>query len=67
MAQDATDIFCKHPEDHDIDMTTLMDEHRCPLCCRPYQMTRTPDESKALNQRQGKNVHEWRDRQIQPA
>ena len=31
MAQDATDIFCKHPEDHDIDMTTLMDVHRRPL------------------------------------
>lgn len=53
MAQDATEIFCKHPEDHDIDMQTLMDEHRCPLCCRPYQLTRTPDESKALNKHHG--------------
>ena len=26
-----------------------MDEHRCPLCCKPYTFTRTPEESKALN------------------
>ena len=49
MATDATAIFCQHPEDHDIDMKLLMDEHRCPLCCKPYTFTRTPDESKALN------------------
>lgn len=53
MATDATEIFCKHPEDHDIDMKLLMDEHRCPLCCKPYTFTRTPEESKALNHVQG--------------
>lgn len=49
MATDATEIFCRHPEDHDIEMKLLMDEHRCPLCCKPYTFTRSPDESKALN------------------
>lgn len=49
MATDVTEIFCQHPEDHDIDMKLLMDEHRCPLCCKPYTFTRTPEESKALN------------------
>lgn len=49
MATDATEIFCQHPEDHDIDMKRLMDQHRCPLCCRKYVFTRTPEESKALN------------------
>lgn len=53
MAIDATSIFCEHPEDHDIDMKLLMDEHRCPLCCRPCTMTRTPDESRALNDVKG--------------
>jgi metallo-beta-lactamase family protein len=53
MATDATKIFCQHPEDHDIDMTLLMDEHRCPLCCQPYTFTRTPEQSKALNQHPG--------------
>ncbi len=49
MATDATEIFCQHPEDHDIDMQLLMDERRCPLCCKPYTFTRKPEESKALN------------------
>jgi metallo-beta-lactamase family protein len=53
MATDATKIFCQHPEDHDIDMKLLMDEHRCPLCCQPYTFTRTPEQSKALNQHSG--------------
>jgi metallo-beta-lactamase family protein len=53
MATDATAIFCQHPEDHDIDMKLLMDEHRCPLCCKPDTFTRTPDESKALNNFKG--------------
>lgn len=53
MAQDVSSIFCEHPEEHDIDMKLLMDEHRCPLCCQPYQLTRTPDESKSLNRRTG--------------
>ncbi|GIW83179.1 MAG: MBL fold hydrolase [Gemmatales bacterium] len=49
MATDATEIYCQHPEEHDIDMKLLMDEHRCPLCCKPCQFTRNPEESKALN------------------
>ncbi len=53
MATDVTAIFCHHPEDHDIDMQTLMDEQRCPLCCKPYHLTRSVDESKALNQQAG--------------
>ena len=53
MATSATDIFCQHPEDHDVDMKLLMDEHRCPLCCKKYQFTRTPQESKALNKIDG--------------
>ena len=53
MATDVTDIFCQHPEDHDIDMKLLMDEQRCPLCCKPYTFTRTPEESKALNHIKG--------------
>lgn len=53
MATDVTGIFCQHPEDHDIDMKLLMDEHRCPLCCKPYTFTRSPEESKALNHLKG--------------
>jgi metallo-beta-lactamase family protein len=51
MAIDVTDIYCRHPEDHDIDMKVLMDQRRCPLCCRQYHLVRTAEESKALANR----------------
>jgi metallo-beta-lactamase family protein len=31
-------------------MKLLMDQKRCPLCCKQYHLARTPSESKALNQ-----------------
>lgn len=56
MAINVTDIYCRHPEDHDLDMKLLMDEKRCPLCCRQYHLTRTATESKALNTLSGPMV-----------
>jgi metallo-beta-lactamase family protein len=53
MAINVTDIYCRHPEDHDLDMKLLMDEKRCPLCCRQYHLTRDASESRALNHREG--------------
>lgn len=53
MAINVTDIYCRHPEDHDLDMKLLMDEKLCPLCCRTYHLVRSPQESKALNDRPG--------------
>jgi metallo-beta-lactamase family protein len=53
MAIDVTAIYCRHPEDHDLDMKVLMDEKRCPLCCAQYHMVRTVAESKALNDIRG--------------
>lgn len=49
MATAVTELYCRHPEDHDLDMETLMDERRCPLCCRQYHIARTSEESKRLN------------------
>ena len=51
MAINVTDIYCRHPDDHNLDMKLLMDEKRCPLCCKQYHLARTPQESKALNER----------------
>jgi metallo-beta-lactamase family protein len=51
MAINVTDLYCRHPEDHNLDMKLLMDEKRCPLCCKQYHLARTPQESKALNAR----------------
>ncbi|MCI0457224.1 MAG: MBL fold metallo-hydrolase, partial [Gemmataceae bacterium] len=53
MAIDVSDLYCRHPEDHDLDMKLLMDEKRCPLCCKQYHLARTPQESKSLNQHEG--------------
>ncbi len=49
LAAAVTDLYCRHPEDHDIEMTTLMDEKRCPLCCQKYHVLKTAQESKRLN------------------
>jgi metallo-beta-lactamase family protein len=56
MANRVTDIYCRHPEEHDLDMSALMDEKRCPLCCKQYQIVRTVQESKALNDKTGPMV-----------
>ncbi len=53
MAINVSDIYCRHPEDHALDMKLLMDEKRCPLCCKQYHLARTPEESKALNHHAG--------------
>jgi metallo-beta-lactamase family protein len=53
MAIDVTEIYCRHPEEHDLDMRLLRDARRCPLCCRQYRLVRTVPESQALNGRQG--------------
>jgi metallo-beta-lactamase family protein len=53
MAINVSDIYCRHPEDHALDMKLLMDEKRCPICCRQYHLARTPEESKALNRIDG--------------
>ena len=49
MAADATEIYCRHSEEHDLDMQALTDADRCPLFSPAYTFTRTPQESKALN------------------
>ena len=49
MAIDATDIYCAHPDEHDLDMKLLMDKKLCPLCCKKSYIHRTPEDSKAIN------------------
>jgi metallo-beta-lactamase family protein len=53
MAINVTDIYCRHTEDHDLDMKLLMDERRCPLSCRQYHLVPTAKESKSLNDYRG--------------
>ncbi len=45
MAMDATEIYCRHTEDHDLEM----DEQHSPIRLGREQIAKTPEESKALN------------------
>jgi metallo-beta-lactamase family protein len=53
MAQSATDLYLKYPEDHDVEFTKIDANGRGdPLNVREFHLTRTVEESKAIN-----NVH----------
>jgi metallo-beta-lactamase family protein len=43
MAIDATELFCKHKDDH------KLSDAECTLMCKIAKYTRTPDESKAID------------------
>jgi metallo-beta-lactamase family protein len=53
MAIEATEIYTRHPEDHDLDMRLLMDKTRHPLSTRKFALVHTADGSKALNREKG--------------
>ena len=53
MAINVTEIYARHPEDHNLDMQALVDAKRCPLCSNKFHVTRTRDESKAINALKG--------------
>ncbi|MBL9100941.1 MAG: MBL fold metallo-hydrolase [Myxococcales bacterium] len=56
MAIDVTGLYCRFPEEHNLDMRQLMDTRRCPLCCREYNLVRTVQGSKELAGRTGPMV-----------
>jgi len=49
MAIDATEIYLRHPEDHDLGMEQLLNHGYHPLQTRHYHLARTRDQSRALN------------------
>jgi metallo-beta-lactamase family protein len=53
MAIDVTEIYARHPEDHDLEMAQLVEAGRSPLRPHRLRIARTRDESKALNQLAG--------------
>ena len=53
MAINATQIYCDHPEEHDLDMKLLADKELCPLCSRRFFVHRTQEESKSVNDLKG--------------
>lgn len=53
MATAVTELYCRHPEDHDLEMQALTDRDACPLESHAVRFVRTPDESKAINTVEG--------------
>jgi len=53
MAIDATEIYLRHAEDHDLDMERLMRHGDNPLTTRHYHLARSRDQSRALNDLKG--------------
>lgn len=53
LAIDASAIYLRHPEDHDLAMETLLDQGQHPLRTRHFQLARTREESRALNDLKG--------------
>ena len=53
MACDATPIYLAHPEDHDLDMTALLERGISPLATRRTHFITSVEDSKKLNDRAG--------------
>lgn len=53
MAVEASHIYCRFGDDHNLDVALLMDEHACPLRCPDTHFVRDVEESKQLNTRPG--------------
>jgi len=49
MAVDASQIYCRFGDDHNLDLNLLMDEQECPLRCRETYFVRDVADSKLLN------------------
>ena len=56
MAVDASHIYCRFGDDHNLSLNLLMDEHECPLRCKDTHFVREREESQALNERPGPAV-----------
>jgi len=56
MAIDASQIYCRFGDDHNLDVNLLMDGNACPLRCRDTHFVREVADSKALNQMPGPAV-----------
>jgi len=49
MAIAVTEIYRRHPEDHDLDVRALTERSADPFRCSRLELARTPEDSKALN------------------
>ncbi|MDX2034014.1 MAG: MBL fold metallo-hydrolase [Blastocatellia bacterium] len=49
MAVSATKLYLRHREDHDLEMTDLMDDRRNPLATKRFNLAKSIDESKRVS------------------
>ena len=56
MALSALPVFINHPEEHDLEMTALLDEKRCPFEGKNIHYVQTRDQSKGLNEKSGPGI-----------
>lgn len=56
MAVEVSHIYCRFGDDHNLDVSLLMNEQMCPLRCKDTNFVQSVEESKALNQRKGPAV-----------
>jgi metallo-beta-lactamase family protein len=56
MGLEATEIYCRHPEEHDFEMTKLRSEEDCPISSHHMVVHRTPEQSKSINELKGPMV-----------
>ncbi|MFV1859237.1 MAG: MBL fold metallo-hydrolase RNA specificity domain-containing protein, partial [Anaerolineales bacterium] len=53
MAVDASHLYCDFGDDHNLEISLLMDQERCPLRCQDTSFVKEVQDSKALNRRPG--------------
>jgi metallo-beta-lactamase family protein len=49
----ATEIYCRHTDEHDFEMAQLRNHENCPISSRHMIVDRTPEQSKAINNLKG--------------
>jgi metallo-beta-lactamase family protein len=49
MGIEATEIYCRHIEEHDFEMQQLRNRESCPIASRYMVVDKTPEQSKAIN------------------
>ena len=53
MGLEATEIYCRHTDEHDLEMQQLQSREHCPISSRNMVVHRTPEQSKSINQAKG--------------
>ena len=53
MGIEATDIYCRHTEEHDFELAQLSSREQCPIASRHMIVDRTQEQSKAINDLKG--------------